>query len=160
MNDLIYSYKGEIYPSYLKEGNACQFITPMAKHFCKGVGVDVGSGKWPFPGATPIDLIHGQDWTEVPGNLDYVFSSHCLEHLDDPINALEFWKCCLKEGGVLFLYLPHPDMTYWKPQNCKKHLHSWQPEEMAKIVKDLGFSNVLHSERDLAWGYAVVGFNG
>jgi hypothetical protein len=30
---------------------------------------------------------------------------------------------------------------------------------MAQIVSDLGFKNVIHSERDLAWSFAVVGFN-
>ena len=83
---------------------------------------------------------------------DYIFSSHCLEHLVDPISALEHWKSRLKQCGVLFLYLPHPDMEYWLPQNCRKHLHAWQPEEMWKIVDDMGFYDVIHSDRDLAWG--------
>jgi hypothetical protein len=30
---------------------------------------------------------------------------------------------------------------------------------MARIVADLGFVDVIHGERDLAWGFAVVGFN-
>jgi hypothetical protein len=29
---------------------------------------------------------------------------------------------------------------------------------MAQIVSDLGFVDVIHSERDLAWSFAVVGF--
>ena len=60
----------------------------------------------------------------------------------------------------MLLYLPHPDMEYWRPQNCRKHLHSWAPQEMATILNDLGFTDVMHSERDLAWSFAVVGFNG
>src|SRR5690606_29260652 len=92
------------------------------------------------------------------GLWDYVFSSHCLEHLVNPIAALEHWKSKLKPGGVLFLYLPHPDMRYWLPQNCRKHLHTWKPEEMAQILRDLGFANVIHSERDIAWGFTVIGF--
>jgi hypothetical protein len=30
---------------------------------------------------------------------------------------------------------------------------------MAKTLRDLGFKDVIHSERDIAWGFAVVGFN-
>ncbi len=159
MNDLIFSYKDKIYPDYLRDGNACRFIIPMAKHFCNGMGVDVGASEWPLPGAIPVDLAIGRDASDIPVNLDYIFSSHCLEHIDDPIDILEYWKTRLKAGGVLFLYLPHPDMEYWLPQNCRKHLHSWQPEEMAKIIKDLGYVDVMYSERDFAWGYTVVGFN-
>jgi hypothetical protein len=49
-------------------------------------------------------------------------------------------------------------MTYWRPQNCRKHLHVFWPKDTAQMVRDLGFINVIHSERDLAWGFAVVGF--
>jgi SAM-dependent methyltransferase len=156
---MIYEYKGVLFPDYLKTGNACQHIAATAAHFCQGNGLDVGAGKWPLPGATPHDRSGQLDALELPhGPFDYVFSSHCLEHLPNPIAALEHWKTRLRPGGVLFLYLPHPDMTYWKPQNCRKHLHSWTPSQMAEIVSDLGFENVIHSERDMAWSFAVVGF--
>jgi SAM-dependent methyltransferase len=156
----IYEYKGALYPEYLKTGNACSFILPTALEFCKGNGLDVGAGKWPLPGSIPIELKDGGNAMDLPdGQFDYIFSSHCLEHLENPIVALEHWKSRLCFGGTLFLYLPHPDMKYWLPQNCRKHLHSWRPADMAEIVRDLGFKDVIHSERDLAWGFAVVGFN-
>ena len=128
-------------------------------YFCKGNGLDIGSGEWPLPGATSIDTKFGKDGNGLPdGEWDYIFSSHCLEHLADPVYALEHWKAHIKPGGVLFLYLPHPDMKYWNPTRNRKHLHSWRPEEMAEILTDLGFKDVIFSERDLAWSFAVVGF--
>lgn len=155
---MIFEYRGEKYPEYLKHGNACQFIQPTALQFCRGRGLDVGAGRWPLYGAIPVDVQGGGDAMDLPAGLfDYVFSSHCLEHLEDPIAALEHWQSRLRPGGVLFLYLPHPDMKYWLPQNCRKHRHTWKPEEMAEILTDLGFENVIHSLRDLAWGFAVVG---
>lgn len=156
---MIYEYRGRLYPEYLKRGNGCQFIAPAALHFCQGIGIDVGAGKWPLPGAIPVDLADGGDAMALPGgSFDFVFSSHAIEHLENPIAAIEHWKSRIRIGGVLFLYLPHPGMEYWLPQNNRKHLHSWWPEQMAKIVADLGFVNVIHSERDLAWSFAVVGF--
>ena len=157
----VFEYKGKLYPEYIKHGNACQFIAPFALQFCKGRGLDVGAGKWPLPGAIPVDqtdlVYHAMNLPPV-GGLEYIFSSHCLEHLDDPVSALEHWKSRLLSGGVLFLYLPHPDMEYWLPQNNRKHRHSWYPKDMAKLLWDLGFDDVIHSERDLAWGFAAVGF--
>lgn len=156
---MIYEYRGAIYPQYLREGNACQYIAPVALKFCQGKGLDIGANQWPLSGATPIELLDGGDAMNLPDSeFDYIFSSHCLEHLVNPIQALEHWKTRIKAGGVLFLYLPHPAMTYWLPEHCRKHLHSWTPERMAQIVTDLGFVNVLHSERDMAWGFSVVGF--
>lgn len=160
MTDSLFSYKNKTYPEYLKQGNACQYITPIAKKFCIGKGLDIGAGKWPLPDAIPHELSNGNRAEELPKKkYDYIFSSHCLEHVKNPIKTLEHWKSRIKTDGVLFLYLPHPDMEYWLPQNCRKHLHTWRPEDMAKILEDLGFTNVLYSERDLAWGYAVVGYN-
>lgn len=155
---MLFEYRGVLYPEYLKHGNGMQHIAATAAHFCKGRGVDVGAGKWPLPGAQAVDnefysatFLPSEDW-------DYIFSSHCLEHLPDPISALEHWLKKLRFGGTLFLYLPHPSMVYWRPQNCRKHLHSWHPAQMADIVRDIGFVDVIHSERDLAWSFAVVGF--
>ncbi len=157
---MIYQYDGKTFPDYLMHGNACQFIAPVAAHFCMGKGLDVGAGDWPLDGAVPVDLKNGGDAMTLPeGAYDYVFSSHCLEHLSDPVGALEHWLTRIKPGGVLFVYLPHPDMTYWRPSRNRKHLHSWWPKDMAAILTDLGLEDVLHSDRDMAWGFAVVGFN-
>lgn len=156
---MIFEYRGAIYPDYIRRGNACQFILPAAMHLCQGKGVDVGGGKWPFPGATVVDMQDGGDAMALPDEpFDFVFSSHCLEHLDDPVAALEHWKSRLRPGGVLFLYLPHPDMTYWRPEFNRKHRHMWWPKDMAEMLRNLGFVDVIHSERDLAWGFAAVGF--
>jgi|SRR5580765_985340 SAM-dependent methyltransferase len=160
---MFYEYKGVAYPDYLKRGHAYRFILEAAKHFCRGTGFDVGAGGAvsALPGAYAIDVLNGNRHhaLNLPDDVvDYIFSSHCLEHLENPVAALEHWKSRLKPGGVLFLYLPSEDMEYWLPQNNRKHLHSWRPAQMAKIVSDLGFVNVIHSERDLAWSFAVVGF--
>ena len=156
---MIFEYRGELFPEYLKHGNAAQFITPAALHFCRGIGLDVGAGRWPLPGAIPVELEAGGDAMDLPeGSFDFIFSSHCLEHLINPVSALEHWKSRLKAGGVLVLYLPHPDMTYWRPQNCRKHLHLFHPKDIAQMLKDLGFVNVIHSERDLAWSFGCVGY--
>lgn len=157
----IFEYRGQQYPGYLRDGNMMQFIAPTAAQFCEGSGLDVGGGKWPLYWAQPVDRIHGGDAMALPeGQYDFVFSSHCLEHLPDPVAAIEHWKTRLKPGGVLFLYLPHPSQRYWQPANCRKHLHTFHPADTAQMLLDLGFVDVLHSERDLAWSFCAVGFNG
>lgn len=157
----IYTYRGRQYPGYLKHGNMQQFIAPTAAQYCIGRGLDVGAGAWPLPWAEPVELTHGGSAESLPdGEVDFVFSSHCLEHLLNPVAALEHWKTRIRPGGVLFLYLPHPDMVYWRPENCRKHLRTLHPGEVAEMLRALGFVDVIHSERDLAWSFSVVGFNG
>lgn len=159
--DTIYEYDGQFYPDYLKRGNAMQFIQPAALHFCTGFGVDVGCGVWPLAGAQPIDAGRGHDACNLPrefDGLDFVFSSHCLEHLEKPTVALQHWVSRLKVGGVLFLYLPHPDMRYWRPDRCPKHRHVMDPPQVRLWLDNLGLGPVLMSGRDLAWSFSAVGF--
>ena len=159
MNQALYEYEGHLYPTYLLSGDACRFIIPFASHFCKGRGLDVGAGKWPFPGATPIDIINGGDAMNLPeGAFDFIVSSHALEHLTNPIAALEHWQTRLRSGGVLFLNLPHPTMRYWNTTRNRRHLHEWRPRQMRRILRDLGYLNVIGSRRDLSWSFCCVGW--
>lgn len=127
------TFDGLEYPKFQAEGNAAQYAIPFAKHLCKGYGVDVGCMKkeWAFPGAIPIDKAFDDEYDAFqlpPGQFDYVFSSHCLEHLENWVEALDYWIQKLKPGGVLFLYLPHYKQAYWRPWNNRKHLHVLSPE--------------------------------
>jgi O-methyltransferase len=112
-------YKGEFYPDYLTVGGAGHAIFDKALKFCSGNGVDIGAGLWPLPGAKPVDVWRGPGLglsigAVEDGTLDYVFSSHCLEHIEDWKEALQSWTAKLKLGGVLFLYLPHPKCAIWQ----------------------------------------------
>ena len=161
------NYKNNIYPEYVRSEHAAKFILPFAEKFCKGNGLDVGGLlTCHFPGAKIINILNndGYDAYNLPApspctQYDYIFSSHTLEHLENYVKALEYWTTLLSPTGVLFLYLPHPDMEYWLPQNNRKHLHSFNPLNMIKLLKDLGFKNVINSERDLYWSFAVVGID-
>lgn len=43
---------------------------------------------------------------------DFVCSSHALEHVANPLRALQEWKRVLRPGGNLVLVLPHKDATF------------------------------------------------
>lgn len=161
MSSILMTYKGKAYPKYLREGHAASYIFPFAQQFCKGKGLDIGGlVGCHFPEAQIVNIVEndGYDAYKLPsGTFDYIFSSHTLEHLPDYIKALEYWKSVLTEDGVLFLYLPHPEMEYWLPQNNRKHLHCFYPEMMEKTLKDIGFNTVFVSGRDLYWSFCVIG---
>ena len=155
-------YHGKSYPLFQTEGHAAQFIKPFALHFCKGRGFDIGCHKleWALPDAQPIDLTLQDEYDayNLPnGEVDYIFSSHCLEHLTDWVDALDYWVDHLRIGGVLFLYLPHFDQEYWRPWNNRKHLHVLTPEVIQAYLEDKGFTNIFCSGRDLNDSFAIVG---
>ena len=158
----VIEYKGKNYPEFQCRGNASQFAIPFAKHFCKGKGLDIGCMKteWAFPGATPIDLEFDDPWHAdhlPPEKVDYIFSSHCLEHVEDWVATLLYWTSAIKGGGTLFLYLPHYDQEYWRPWNNRKHRHAFTPEIIVDFMSDVGYSNIFSSQRDLNHSFIVVG---
>jgi SAM-dependent methyltransferase len=126
-------YKERFYPDYLTVGGASHAIFREALKHCKGHGVDVGAGHWPLPGAIALDLLRGpgrkrsiRDFDD--GTLDYVFSSHCLEHIAEWEAELAVWIDKIKPGGTLFLYLPHPDCGIWEPGSPMVGAgHVWAP---------------------------------
>ncbi len=49
------------------------------------------------------------------GSYDCVLASHCLEHIANPIKALQEWKRVLRRDGMMLLILPHRDRTFdWR----------------------------------------------
>lgn len=139
-------YKGRFYPDYLTVGGASHAIFRKALEFCQGRGIDVGAGLWPLPGAIPVDVARGPGvGTSVSdfedSSLDYVFSSHCLEHITNWREGLKEWVKKLKVGGIIFLYLPHPDCAIWHPGSpFVGDGHKWIPaaEVVSEALKELG----------------------
>lgn len=157
-------FRGKEYPKIVAEGHHSQYIIPTAKKFCTGEGYDIGCNReeWAFPGAKMIDLTLDDEWNayNLPDKkVDYIFSSHCLEHLPNYMEALEYWTFRIKKGGTLFLYLPHEDCEYWKPwyMPTKKHLHQFNADQIVEIMGYLGFKNIFYTGRDLAYSFAVTG---
>lgn len=146
------------YPKLQSEGFASQYAFPFAEKFCKGQGLDIGYSKpqWKYPGAIGIDdgkILTGDlerhddvSAMDLPmDNMDYVFSSHCLEHLHDWVGVLDYWHTKLKSGGVLFLYLPNCDyQEYWQPANNRKHVNHLTPDIMRAYFNNRpNFKNVF-----------------
>jgi SAM-dependent methyltransferase len=158
----VIEYNGKQYPDFQAEGNASQFAIPFAKKFCKGVGYDIGCNRlsWSLPDSIPIDLNFNDGYDAYNlayGAVDYIYSSHCLEHLTDWITALDYWTSKLKVGGVLFLYLPHYNQEYWRPWNNRKHLHIFTSEIIKDYMVARGYINIFNSDRDLNDSFMIVG---
>jgi glycosyltransferase involved in cell wall biosynthesis/SAM-dependent methyltransferase len=59
-----------------------------------------------------VDIVSPGDDLPLPdASLDYVLSSHVLEHFHDPIGALKEWARVVRPGGYLFMIIPHRDRT-------------------------------------------------
>jgi len=131
--------------------------------YTKGVGIEVGCGLNKIhTGAIGINLVMSDldygypfgpqiksDGTNIPwfssNSLDYVFSSHCLEHFHDPKKALEEWTRVLKIGGHLVLLLPHKEFfpNIGEPNANPDHKNDFFPEDVKKMIIDIGGYEII-----------------
>lgn len=153
-------FNGKEYPKFQANGNAARFIMPFAKEVCKGKGLDIGCGKedWALPGSIPIDIEFADKWdaTHLPDyKHDYIFSSHCLEHLTDWVRVLDYWSTRIKKNGILFLYLPDYSQEYWRPWNNTKHVNILKPEYLRDYLAHNDWKNINVSGVDLYNSFAV-----
>lgn len=106
--------------------------------YCTGKILDVGCGDDPiFKSVEKWDIELGNgDATFMDGvddqSYDTVHSSHCLEHLLDPVTALKNWFRILKPGGYLILLTPHREL-YEKRKTLPSR---WNPDHKFFILPD------------------------
>ncbi len=70
-------------------------------------------------------LCEATDLAQIPdSSYELVLASHCLEHVANPLRALQEWKRVLIQNGFLLLILPHKDGTFdWRrPTTSLEHL--------------------------------------
>ena len=79
-----------------------------------GKGIDIGCGPDPVtPDCLAWDRPQGDAQTLdglEPESFDWVYSSHCLEHLKDPYAAIHRWWEILKFGGYMLVVVPDEDL--------------------------------------------------
>lgn len=109
------------------------------RRYFVGHGIDVGGGNdslAQFLGHFPL-MQSCRTWDMPDGDgqylegvadesLDFVYSSHCLEHLRDPVVALTNWLRVLKKGGFLVVSIPDEDLYeggIWP--SAKNHDHKF-----------------------------------
>ena len=76
---------------------------------------------------------------------DFVLSSHCIEHLANPLQGLHEWLRVLKAGGLLLLVVPHKDGTFdhRRPVTTLEHLQ-------ADLQAGTGEDDLTHLDEILA----------
>ena len=161
--EVFFKYKGELYPEYLFKKKASAYIKNKALEYCKGIGLDIGAGAWPLESAKAIENIPEENAYRLDkisdASLDFVFSSHCLEHLERWQDALCLWIKKLKSGGILFLYLPHNSMVMWRPGEVMGIQHTWSPTwQVLNPFLELNDMLIVDCEknRDRYWSFYVV----
>ena len=110
--------------------------------YIKGDIIDIGCGRIDaHDGADPVTpdcVMHDKDICDAhtmevyeDNTFDCVHASHVLEHLIDPITAIQNWYRICKKGGHIVISVPHRDLYERKktlPSNWNlDHKTMWLP---------------------------------
>jgi len=145
---------------YNKEVDFCRSrLTP----YCRGKGVDVGCGDSKIlTDAIGVDIADmanevTADARQLPfedESMDYLFSSHCLEDLEDTGGVLAEWMRVLRPGGNLVLYLPHKNF-YPRVGTAganPAHKHDLDPNFVLAALSETSHYEILHIDESNADG--------
>jgi len=124
--------------------------------YLRGSGIDIGAGRDPLRVAEGTvrawDMADGdaQLLVGVPDNhYDFVYSSHCLEHMRHVPEALANWIRVLKPGGYLYIVVPDYilyEKLVWPSRFNSDHKQSFSfLVQRASVVRD----NHFHIDQDL-----------
>jgi SAM-dependent methyltransferase len=91
-----------------------KYWTDLEWRVLTGVGIDIGCATDAVvEGVRRFDLEHGDAnriTQFVHEQFDFVYSSHCLEHMHDPALTIQEWWKLVKPGGYLFFIVPDEDL--------------------------------------------------
>ncbi len=76
---------------------------------------------------------------------DFLLSSNCLEHVANPIKALNEWKRVIKAGGVMILVLPNKESNFDHRRPVTKFEHL-----LEDFNRDTGEDDLTHLDEILA----------
>lgn len=128
-------------------------------------GIDIGPGNDCLPGATPLeaDDYDGFNLPYEDNSLDYVYSSHVLEHQGNPMSYIHEWFRPVKLGGILYLVVPHKFLyerklmppSRWNGQ----HRVFFTPADLMNYVEMAlppnSYRVVLLSDNDKNYDYSI-----
>lgn len=146
-------------------GRESDKIAHLVVPYLQGKGLDVGCGPakvWhrcigvdslkDYNGQRPpsVDIVCDAEKLELfkDASLDYVYSSHFLEHTVDYKSVLKEWWRVIKSGGYLVLYLPHKKFypNIGQEGGNPDHKHDFMPEDIVEAMKEIGSWELIENE--------------
>ena len=128
--------------TYLKRGCTDGFsLFPPKKSFRNACGIELIHRVVEYAQKKGRNVIQGdiRHLVVEENAFDLIYTRHCLEHLDDPLQALKNVAKMLKPGGTLFAIVPRED----KDINPQQSVHSYQfrsDNELTHLVTTAGLA--------------------
>lgn len=119
--------------------------------YTRGKGLDLSLGAYrPFKHFIGPEMIGEVTKLSVfaSGSLDFVYSSHTLDCIDNTKETLKEWWRVVKTGGYLVLYLPHKNFSplVRSKEAKQQHAKDFLPEDIIKTMESVGTWDLVRNE--------------
>lgn len=74
------------------------------------------------------------------GMYDYVVAFEVLEHIEDDIDMLKFWKKYIKNGGRLIISVPAKQCKFSYLDKVSGHIRRYERSQLINVLQQAGFS--------------------
>lgn len=125
-----------------------------------------------------VDIV--ADGSKLPfekNSLDFILSSHVIEHFKNPIGVLISWMDIIKPGGYIVAIIPHKDRTFDSVRACTtlnelivrntnpdtlpdthEHYSVWRTEDFLELCRYLNLNVIEYRDVDdkVGNGFMVV----
>ena len=109
-------------------------------------------------------LNHVNTLHEIDGNVDLIFSSNVLEHIEDDVSVLGNMKEKLNKNGEIYLYLPAKMLLWSRLDEEVGHYRRYELSELRRKCEQVGLKiHILHYADSVGFFASllmkVVGYN-
>lgn len=169
-----------------RKANRRRAADPFFSRIFRGRGIDIGAGSdnldrdrlfTAIESCEDFDRQHGDaqeiQHVRTAGAYDFVYSSHCLEHMHDPVAALKAWFELVRPGGYLVVVVPDEDLYEqggWPSRFNGDHKwtftvhkpHSWSPRSVnivhliAEHLRDFSFVRIEVPDGNYPHGFRHI----
>jgi SAM-dependent methyltransferase len=113
--------------------------TDIVPRYLVGPGVEIGAFKTPIPLISPVYVDRFSTYAGEPtmadyfgdacdlpfhdDSVNYVASSHLLEHVANPLEALKEWTRAIRHGGYIYMVIPDRRFTFDSRRSVTEPAH-------------------------------------
>jgi SAM-dependent methyltransferase len=150
-----YGY-GERFPKFVAGGKALDIGCGHAFYLSllKGQGWNVAGVDLSAEAAETAKRVYGidvfagnvEDAGFAEESFDYIYMSHSIEHLPDPVSTLAYAARLLKPSGTIYIEAPNGEAynfdrmkTFWRNLDSPRHLYHFSPETIRMALVKAGF---------------------
>jgi SAM-dependent methyltransferase len=97
---------------------------------------------------------------DLDGTFDLITFSHSLEHLHDPVYAIQRSYRLLTDSGKIWIDCPNPYSSlaglfgsFWRGFEAPRHLVLLEKSHLARVLTDVGFRNIRFISRPDAFEF-------